>query len=288
MGIVDFVDNNSFLNRMDPRIKIIILIIFSVIIFMMNSLISVTLMLVLAVVCWNICKLPFKDISGLFKVVLVTMIVVTIMQVLFYSSNNPIDFGAFQVTRDDYIFGLMVPREDRFGIFKGFGPRWQGLIFSVLLTIRLMALITFMPMIIKTTRLDQLSLGFVGLGLPYKVAYMATTAINMVPTFSDETQVIMDAQKMRGMTVFEEGKLKDKIKGWTTLVVPLVIGAMRRSQQMGVAMDTRAFGASKKRTYLEQLQLKKSDIIALIIAILLAAALLFVNYAIPYTRIIAG
>ena len=288
MGIVDFVDSNSFLNRMDPRIKIIILVIFSVIIFMMNSLISVTLMLILAVVCWNICKLPFKDISGLFKVVLVTMIVVTIMQVLFYSSNNPIDFGIFQVTKDDYIFGLMVPREDRFGILKGFGPRWQGLIFSVLLTIRLMALITFMPMIIKTTRLDQLSLGFVGLGLPYKVAYMATTAINMVPTFSDETQVIMDAQKMRGMTVFEEGKLVEKIKGWTTLVVPLVIGAMRRSPQMGVAMDTRAFGAFKKRTYLDELKIKTSDIVALVIAIVLAAALLFVNYAIPYTRIVAG
>ena len=288
MGIVDFVDNDSFLNRMDPRIKIVILIIFSVIIFMMNNLISVTLMFLIAFITWNVCKLPWKDISGLFKVVLVTMILVTIMQILFYTSNNPIDFGAFQVTKDDYIFGLIVPDDPKYGIFRRFGLHWQGLVFSVLLTIRLMALIILMPMIIKTTRLDRLSLGFVGLGLPYKIAYMATTAINMVPTFSDEIQVIMDAQKMRGMTVFEEGKLREKIKGWTTLIVPLVIGAMRRSQQMGVAMDTRAFGASKKRTYIEELKTRPSDWIALAVSILIAAGLLFCNYAIAFTRIKAG
>ena len=288
MGIVDFVDNNSFLNRMDPRIKIIILILFSVIIFMMNTLISVFLMFLIAFITWNICKLPWKDISGLFKVILVTMAIVMIMQILFFNSNNPIDMIGFQVTKNDYMFGLRFPDDAKYGILRGFGPRWQGFIFGLLLTIRLMALITLMPMIIKTTRLDYLSLGFVGLGLPYKVAYMATTAINMVPTFSDEIHVIMDAQKMRGMTVFEDGKVRDKIKGWTTLVVPLVIGAMRRSQQMGVAMDTRAFGASKKRTYLEELHIKKSDFIALAVAILLAAALLWCNYAIDFTRVTTG
>ena len=80
----------------------------------------------------------------------------------------------------------------------------------------------------------------------------------------------------------------EKIKGWTTLIVPLVIGAMRRSQQMGVAMDTRAFGASKKRTYIEELKTRPSDWIALGVAILIAAGLLFCNYAVTLTRIKAG
>ena len=80
------------------------------------------------------------------------------------------------------------------------------------------------------------------------------------------------------LTVFESGKLWAKVKAWITLVVPLVIGAMRRAQMMGVAMDTRAFGANKKRTCLSELHLQKSDIIAGIILFFILGSEFFINY----------
>ena len=70
--------------------------------------------------------------------------------------------------------------------------------------------------------------------------------------------------------------------------MPLVIGAMRRAQMMGVAMATRAFGANKKRTCLSELHLQKSDIIAGLVSLAVGAALLFGNYALGFARITAG
>ena len=295
MGIIDYIPNGSFLDRMDPRVKILVLLFYSIIVFMMDNLIIVFAMFALGVCVWNSAKLPWSDMKKFFKVVAAMMGFIIVLQVLFFQTENPIEFFGMKFTKDDYIFGLGFPGDPpdvidgpmkaKYGIFAGFGARWQGLIFSLLLTVRLLALLILMPMVIKSTRLDLFSLGLVKIGLPYRIAYMATTAINMVPTFSDEIGVIMDAQKMRGMTVFEEGKTWDKMKAWTTLVVPLVIGAMRRAQQMGVAMDTRAFGASKKRTFISSLQMKKSDWVFGIGAFLVGVLLLVGNYALAFARI---
>ncbi len=259
MGIVDYRPTGSFLDKMDPRVKILVLLFYSVIVFMMDNLLMVFVMFALCAIVWTAAKLPWSDMKKFFKVVIAMMTLIVVMQVLLFSTENDVAFLGMRFSKFDYItvFGWEIKVPDNWPkIFmdqttqRGVGLRYQGLIFSLLLTVRLMALLVLMPMVIKSTRLDLFSLGLVKIGLPYRIAYMGTTAINMVPTFSDEIRVIMDAQKMRGMTVFEEGKTWEKVKAWTTLVVPLVIGAMRRAQQMGVAMDTRAFGASKKRTYI--------------------------------------
>ena len=61
----------------------------------------------------------------------------------------------------------------------------------------------------------------------------------------------------------------------------MIIGAMRRAQQMGVAMDTRAFGCSKKRTYIETISMRKSDWIYLVAAFVLGTALVVANSFAP-------
>lgn len=294
MGIVDYRATGSFLDKMDPRVKILVLLFYSIIVFMMDNLLMVFVMFALCAVIWTTAKLPWSDLKTFFKVVVAMMTLIVVMQVLLFSTENDVVFFNMRFSKFDYItvFGVELKVPDTWpkvfmvqGIERGVGLRWQGLIFSLLLCVRLMALLVLMPMVIKSTRLDLFSLGLVKIGLPYRIAYMGTTAINMVPTFSDEIRVIMDAQKMRGMTVFEEGKTWDKVKAWTTLVVPLVIGAMRRAQQMGVAMDTRAFGASKKRSYISELYMKPIDWAFGIGALLVGVGLLVGNYALGFARI---
>lgn len=288
MNIIDYIPNGSFLDRMDPRVKVLGLLFFSIIVFVLDNLIMILAMLALVICCWNAAKLPWADLKKFIKVVISLMGLITLLQCCFYKSESAINFFGILIEHKDYIFNIAFPADFKVRFLQGFGLHWQGLVFSLLLALRLLTLIILMPMVIKSTRLDLFSLGLIELKLPYRIAYMATTAINMVPTFTDEIGVIMDAQKMRGMTVFENGKLLAKVKAWITLVVPLVIGAMRRAQMMGVAMDTRAFGANKKRTCLSELHLQKSDIIAGLVSLVVGAALLFGNYALGFARITAG
>ena len=269
MGLVDYQPGTSYLHMMDPRVKIFALLFLSVVVFIVQSIFVVVVMCVLFSILWSLAQLSWKSWWGFAKVVLSIMLLIIVLQILFYGDNSTAHF----------MFGLQIPTTS--GFMPGYGLKWEGLEFGILLTIRFLSLIILMPMIIKTTTVNQMSLGMVRLGLPYKVAYMTTTSLNIIPTFQEEIGTIMDAQKLRGMTVFEEGKKWEKFKSYPALVVPMVIGAMRRAQQMGVAMDTRAFGCSKNRTYIEDIHMRRSDWLYLAAAFLLGAALITANALIP-------
>ena len=247
MGLVDYQPGTSYLHMMDPRVKIFALLFLSVVVFIVQSIFVVVVMCVLFSILWSLAQLSWKSWWGFAKVVLSIMLLIIVLQILFYGDNSTAHF----------MFGLQIPTTS--GFMPGYGLKWEGLEFGILLTIRFLSLILLLPMVVKTTSINQMSMGMVRLGLPYKIAYMTTTSLNIIPTFQEEIHVIMDAQKLRGMTVFEDGKKIEKFLAYPALVVPMVIGAMRRAQQMGVAMDTRAFGCYKQRTYIEVIKMRPSD-----------------------------
>ena len=271
MGIIDYQRGESYLHKMDPRIKLIALVLLSIVVFILSNIIVVAALTIILVLLWNSARLSWTALLKFGKVVMSIMALIVVMQMLFY--------GAPETSH--YMFGLRVPPNS--GFMSNFGPKWEGFEFGILLTVRFMCLMILMPMVIKTTPVHVFALGMVKLGLPYRVAYMTTTALNMIPTFQEETGVIIDAQKMRGMTVFEEGKTSEKMKAYPALVVPLIIGAMRRAQQMAVAMDTRAFGYKKHRTYIDKISMKRSDWVTSVGIFVLAGVLIACNYMLPRT-----
>jgi energy-coupling factor transport system permease protein len=122
-----------------------------------------------------------------------------------------------------------------------------------------LAVVLILPLVSLTTPIHLLTLGLVRLGLPYRVAYAMTTAINLIPVLQSEANVIVDAQRLRAMQVFEKGRFWQKLRSYPALVTPLVIGAMRRAQLIAVAMDSRAFGASKSRTFVQNIRMRAVD-----------------------------
>ena len=138
-------------------------------------------------------------------------------------------------------------------------------------------MIIMLPLISFTTPVQNFALGMVKIGLPYTLAYTMTTALNLVPLLQTETQVIVDAQKLRAMQTFEKGKLGEKLRAYPALVTPLVIGSMRRAQLMAVAMDSRAFGATKKRTYMEDITMDAVDWIFLAATIIFTIGIVYLS-----------
>lgn len=252
MSVIDYYPGDSLVHRLDPRVKLIALIVVTVTIFLLSNFFVIAAFFVGCLSCWHIAGLPLNKVKGFLKFLLSLFAFLTVVQSLFLPGEHY--------------------------LFKGFFSL-EGAIFGLLLSFRLLTLVCFMPLVIMTTPINKLALGLVKMGMSYKIAYMATTALNIIPTFQDETQVIMDAQKMRGLTVFEKGKLMEKFKAYPALVVPLVIGAMRRAQLMGVAMDSRAFGASKTKTFIEDISLQTVDIVVLVLMLIFCTIALWINFA---------
>ncbi len=244
-SLVQYFPGQTFFHRLDPRAKLVFLIFVSVAIFAIQNLYLSFFILVVMVFLWWRANLPISIVWGFLKALLPVFIFLFIVQAILYPGETI----------------LIYPLIPRFvPLIGGIGRiTLQGILFAVLLMFRLLAMVILLPLVSMTTPVHLLALGLVRIGLPYRFAYTTTAALNMVPILQGEIGVIVDAQKLRAMRTFEKGKFWEKLRSYPALVTPLVIGAMRRAQSMAVAMDSRAFGAMKTRTYIEDINLKWFD-----------------------------
>jgi energy-coupling factor transport system permease protein len=258
-SLIAYYPGDTFIHRLDPRAKIVFMIIVSTSIFMVQKIYIAAFILLVMVFLWIVAKLPGSVLWGFMKILLPIIGFLFIVQAIFYPGTTP-------------LIKPLIP------IGKGIGQvTLEGLLFAVLLALRLMAMIIMLPLVSFTTPVQSFALGMVKMGLPYKLAYTLTTALNLVPILQIETGVIVDAQKLRAMQTFEKGKIGEKMRAYPALVTPLVIGSMRRAQLMAVAMDSRAFGASKSRTYLEDISMHFKDWAFLIGSILFSVGIVMAS-----------
>jgi len=85
---------------------------------------------------------------------------------------------------------------------------------------------------------------------------------------AEEAQTIMDAQKARGLEL-ERGNFIKKVKNYIPILIPLIVSAIRRSLELAEAMESRAWGATEKRTNLYVLRVKRGDYLLTIISVLI-------------------
>ncbi|MCL2410711.1 MAG: energy-coupling factor transporter transmembrane protein EcfT [Treponema sp.] len=164
-------------------------------------------------------------------------------------------------------------------LFNGFvSLTVEGLIFGFMIVCRLFALVVILPVFTETTSPNQIAAGLSSLGFNYKTAFLITTAFNLVPFFKDEAARIMDAQKLRGFYAFDKKNIFSGLKAYSGLLVPLMFDAMRKAQISSAAMDSRAFGIYKTRTWISKPQMKKTDFLPIVFCVIYITCMLFFNY----------
>ena len=153
---------------------------------------------------------------------------------------------------------------------------------AVALTLRFVVLVESFSVFFLTTSPDHLGLALEESRVPYEFAFAFTTAVRFVPVLAEEAQTIMDAQKARGLEL-EKGSLMKRIRNYVPVLIPLIVSAIRRSLELAEAMESRAWGATKKRTNLYALKLHKGDyaLLAITVAILIAAVYVHLYVPIP-------
>jgi len=156
---------------------------------------------------------------------------------------------------------------------------------SVAMTLRFVVLIASFSVFFLTTSPDHLGLALQQSHVPYEFCFAFTTAVRFVPVLADEAQTIMDAQKARGLEL-EKGNLLKRVRNYIPILIPLIVNAIRRSLELAESMDSRAWGANKKRTNLYALKLKRADYILIVISILMLILAVYVRVYVPVPSLI--
>jgi energy-coupling factor transport system permease protein len=154
--------------------------------------------------------------------------------------------------------------------------------FAAAMTLRFVVLVESFSVFFLTTSPDLLGLALEESHVPYEFSFAFTTAVRFVPVLAEEAQTIMDAQKARGLEL-EKGNFMKRIRNYIPVLIPLIVSAIRRSLELAEAMESRAWGATKKRTNLYGLTLHKGDfaLLSITVAILVVAVYVWLFVPVP-------
>jgi energy-coupling factor transport system permease protein len=170
-------------------------------------------------------------------------------------------------------------------ISAGYVVKAETLEYAIGMTLRFIVLVESFSIFFLTTSPDHLGLALEQSHVPYEFCFAFTTAIRFVPVLAEEAQTIMDAQKARGLEL-EGGNFLKRIKNYIPILIPLIVSAIRRSLELAEAMESRAWGATKNRTNLYVLKMRRADLVLVAVTVGILAVAVYIRLFVPILPLI--
>jgi energy-coupling factor transport system permease protein len=154
----------------------------------------------------------------------------------------------------------------------------EGLLYGFVVICRTVALILTVPLVVLTTDPNTLVVGLVRLKVPYTAAFVFSSALRFLPLVLGEAAALLEAQRLRGLAL-ERLNFWARGRAYARIAVPLILGALIKSQQLEVVLQSKAFSGSAERTYLVPLQLRARDWLVMSAAAVSVIVALFLRFA---------
>jgi len=233
----------SPVHRLDPRTKLLILVVYIVALFMAKSWLSYGLCFAFLASAIAISRIPLKSILRGMKPLLVILIFTGLLN-LFFTEGETVLIA---------FWGVSITLE---GVFR-----------AIFMVTRILMLITATFLLTYTTSPISLTDGLEALLSPLKAIHlpvhelsmMMCIALRFIPTLIEETDKIMSAQKARGAD-FESGSLMQRVRALVPILVPLFISAFRRADELATAMECRCYQGGEGRTKMKLLRYHRNDL----------------------------
>ncbi len=251
--IGQYLPGNSFLHKLDPRTKIIAVIVYMIALFVVNNFIGLGAMLVLSLAVVMISKIPLRFFFRGIKAILFIVLLTVGLQMFMTPGETLWQLGFLKITRE--------------GVHQAL---FMGTRLILLVSITSILTLTTTP-ISLTDGIETLLKPFQKVGVPaHELAMMMTIALRFIPTLIEETDKIMKAQSARGAD-FESGNLLERAKAMIPLLVPLFLNAIKRADELALAMEARCYHGGDGRTRMKALKYSSRDIIAAVCCICMMA-----------------
>ncbi len=232
-----YIDRDSIFHRLDPRTKMLLLLVTFVLVFIsLNPLYLLAILLLVllagyvAGVLVNLRRIRFV----LFMITLVTIVLWS----LFQQGTTPLFW--------------IIERE--------------SVVYAVSVAIRIDTMVIAGLIFLSITRNEDIAMALVRIGIPYRFAFVVSTALRLVPTIASTTTTITQAQRSRGLDLDTGGPIQ-RIKNYIPLLIPVFISTIRSTNIFSMALESKGFGAMPSRTYYLQLKMVGRDFVVIFIAL---------------------
>lgn len=260
VSIGQYLPFDTFIHRLDPRVKIIISFLYIITIFFVDSFIKYIPFIFLVVLMIIIAKIPIKSLIKSIKPLIYILLITGLINLF--------------TTQGEILFSI--------------GPlvaTVEGLYKTIFMLLRLILIVLATSLLTYTTSPMELTFGLEKLFSPWKkfgfpageLAMMVSISLRFIPTLFQEAQKIKMAQMARGAD-FESGNIINRAKNMIPLLVPLFINAFNRSDDLATAMEARLYRIGRERTRLNEIFMKKTDYIVLISFIVFSLIIITIRF----------
>ncbi|NLD82906.1 MAG: energy-coupling factor transporter transmembrane protein EcfT [Clostridiales bacterium] len=257
-----FYPSDSVVHKLDPRVKIVLLIALIVAVFLARNLLAFVPIVLLLYGTARLSKVPFRMMIKGLKPLRFILILTFVLNLFFLQGETPLlDLGFAVIKTESLLTAIHYSLR---------------LVFLVLAS-SLLTLTT--PPIVLTDGLERLLSPLRVIHFPaHEMAMMMSIALRFIPTLLEEADKIMKAQTARGAD-FETGNLIQRAKAMVPLLVPLFVSAFRRAGDLAMAMEARCYHGGEGRTRLRVLKCRRRDFIACAVMAAVIAAVVLLGYA---------
>lgn len=256
---------NSIIHKVDPRIKLVVLISLIVSIFFNTGFTGYCIIGAFILLLFFSARLPY---SLLFRLLIPMSFIIIILFILncFIIKGSSDDIGEIWN-------------------WKFLTLSYRGIFSSIYIGLRIYLMIITTTILTTTTQPLDLTLALEDLMMPLKlikfpvhiISMIISIALRSIPTLFDEAGRILKAQASRGVDM-KNGHFKEKVKALVSLIIPLLVSAFQKAEDLAYAMDSRGYDPQGKRTRFRQYHIDLKDLLFFVLGVGLLAFIITYKY----------
>lgn len=254
-----YVNNHSFFTKMDARIKIAIMIVLLVFCFINFNIMGFGILFLFLCLLMRIGKIKFKPLLKIVKHMWLLFAMLLIINLLTIKGEVLLEINGIYIYK-------------------------EALLQTVYIFLRIIMLLIISTLLSSSTTPSELTYALEFYLNPlkifkiniYEISIMVSIALRFIPTLIDEMERIKKAQTSRGID-FENGRYADKLRGLTSLIIPLFISCFDKADELTNAMVARGYDSSLPRSKYKRLSTSRHDLIGIIFIVVFLSLIVIVN-----------
>ena len=252
--MLEYSELDSPIHKLTGATKLIVLIFWILASMITYDTRILTFMMIASIIIFTMSKVKFKEISFILYFILVFLLI------------NNIAIFIFSPYEGVSIYGT---RTDLFRISGSYIVTLEQLFYQFNVTIKYFSIIPMALLFMVATNPSEFAASLNRIGVSYRIAYSVAIALRYIPDIQRDYYDISYAQQARGLDMSKKEKLIKRLKNSTSILMPLIFSSLDKIETVSCAMELRAFGNKKKRTWYSGRPFLKNDYIAIGLVVLL-------------------
>lgn len=220
-------------------------------------------MFVISLVLFQLSKTDWKQVGGIFKLIMIFMIINLLAIFIFAPEQGSRIYGTETVL---------------FPIAGNYVVTAEQLFYEWNILLKYFTIVPSVFIFIVTTDPSEFAASLNRIGVSYNIGYAISVALRYIPDVQDDFHKIRNAQEARGIEMSSKAKFMDRVKNTASIIFPLIFTSMERIDTVSNAMELRGYGKHKKRTWYSGRKLQKADYMTIAATLVFMAAALVITY----------